>query len=309
MLKSLSIMGLMLSLAACSATKDRDLITNSTRPIAPSLASEIDPNYAVAYLPRIAGPITAVRQKSANNRIHQTVLYPNIGYGGGENQIIVDVSQALGNSQYFQAPSRREIMLEMKKFFPHMRMTISETPGENLHGIYGYAHGTSKIDGNCIYAWQLVKDVTREDIVQWQKFLQPKYSAKARIRYCHPTKTTRELLVLMNGFRVKEVKAETMEMLRFAEGAGYVRPQVQTVPVAAPKPVAKKPAAKRRVTRTYIKKPTSVPAGPRVLLPSEVDNKTHNLVADQQPAPVKIPTKVASAEPVGGPTLLIPIPD
>ena len=283
MLKQFIKVTLLLPLAACSMMSDRSLVTNSTsltgstKAIGPSLANEIDPNYAVAYFPSIAGPISSVRQKSGNNRVHQTVLYPNEGYGGGENQIIVDVAQSNGNKEYYRAPTRSKLLGEMKRFFPTMAMTIDEVPGKNLHGIYGYAHGTSKVDGNCIYAWQVVTKVTRKDLNDLQRFLQPKYSAKIRVRYCHPTKSKQQLLVMMNGLRVKEVIGSTMEMLRFAEGAGYVnqrqafvQPVVQPVVQAKPVRVKKVSTPKRRIVKKQVQAAVTVPDGPRVMLPSEI---------------------------------------
>ena len=258
-----------LPLTACSLTTDKSLVTSSTKAIAPTLASEVDPIYAVAYLPSVAGRIASVRQTSGNNRVHQTVLYPNYGYGGGENQIIVDVARTSSNREYYQAPTRREIVSEMKRFFPTMKMTIDENPGENLHGIYGYAHGKSKIDGNCIYAWQVIRNVTRKDLVDFQRFLQPQYASKVRLRYCHPTKTTQQLLVLMDGFRVKEVTSASLEILRFAEGAGYEKPSAPVVQsVVTKQPVKVKSRSKVNTTK---RQAVTVPEGPRVLLPTELD--------------------------------------
>lgn len=269
MKKLIIALALTLPLSACSLTTDKSLLTSSTRAIAPTLASEVDPNYAVAYLPSVAGPITSVRQTSGNNRVHQTILYPNYGYGGGENQIIVDVAQTSSSKVYYQAPTRREIVSEMKRFFPTMKMTIDQNPGENLHGIYGYAYGKSKVDGNCIYAWQVIRNVTRKDLVDFQRILQPKYASKVRLRYCHPTKTTEQLLVLMDGFRVKEVTSSSLEILRFAEGAGYSKPVIQRVePVIAKQPIKVKTKSKVKTTK---REAVVVPEGPRVLLPTELD--------------------------------------
>lgn len=272
-MKKLSLtLALMLPLTACSMTTDKSIVTSSTKAIAPTLASEVDPIYAVAYLPSIAGPISSVRQSSGNNRVHQTVLYPNFGYGGGENQIIVDVAQTSSNKVYYQAPTRREILGEMKRFFPTMNMAIDQNPRENLHGIYGYAYGKSKIDGNCIYAWQVIKNVTRKDLVDLQRLLQPKYASKVRVRYCHPTKTTDQLLVLMDGFRVKEVASSSLEILRFAEGAGYAKPApVLAQPVIAATPVRVKTRPK---VKSIKRQAETVPKGPRVLLPTELDGSS-----------------------------------
>lgn len=278
-MKKLSLtLALVLPLSACSMATDKSILTSSTKAVAPTLASEVDPLYAVAYLPSIAGPISSVRQTSGNNRVHQTVLYPNYGYGGGENQIIVDVAQTASNRVYYQAPTRRQILSEMKRFFPTMKMTIDQNPRENLHGVYGYASGKSKIDGNCIFAWQVVRNVTRKDLGDLQRFLQPKYASKVRLRYCHPTKTTEQLLVMMDGFRIKEVTSSSLEMLRFAEGAGYAKPAPAFVqPVIAPQPVkvATKPKVKTRTKVTTTKRQAvTVPEGPRVLLPTELDGST-----------------------------------
>lgn len=290
-------LALTLPLAACSMATDKSIITNSTQALAPSLASQVAPNNAVAYLPSIAGPIISVRQKSGNNRVHQTVLYPNLGYGGGENQIIVDVSHVGGNREYYQAPTRRKVLSELKRFFPTMKMVIDETPGENLHGVYGYAYGSSKTDGNCIFAWQVIKNVTRGDLGDVQRFLQTKFASKVRVRYCHPTKTKQQLLVLMNGFRVKEVTSSTIEMLRFSEGAGYVNQSVTTQPSIvkkAPVRVSKAPKRRSRIIRKEKLAAATVPNGPRVLLPTEVGGKqATDLIKKKKP----IVTEVSFVDP------------
>ena len=300
-MKKLSLtMALMLPLTACSLTTDKSAITSSTKALAPTIASEVDPLYAVAYLPGVAGPISSVRQTSGNNRVHQTVLYPNYGYGGGENQIIVDVAQTSSSKVYYQAPTRREIVSELKRFFPTMKMTIDQNPGENLHGIYGYAHGKSKIDGNCIYAWQVIRNVTRNDLGDLQRMFQPKYASKVRLRYCHPTKTTEQLLVLMDGFRVKEVTSASMEILRFAEGAGYSKPATPvTQPIIAKQPVKVKTRAKITTTK---RKAVTVPEGPRVLLPTELDGSAPVLKETSS-------TKVAGAFVVDPNAPKIPLPN
>lgn len=297
-------LALMLPLTACSMTTDKSIVTSSTKAVAPTLASEVDPLYAVAYFPSIAGPISSVRQSSGNNRVHQTVLYPNYGYGGGENQIIVDVAQTSSNRAYYQAPTKRQIVSEMKRFFPTINMTIDQNPRENLHGIYGYAHGTSKTDGNCIFAWQVVRNVTRKDLVDFQRFLQPKYASKVRVRYCHPTKTMDQLLVLMDGFRIKEVTSSSLEILRFAEGAGYAKQApafaqpVVTQPAIVSNPVKVKA---RPIVTTSKRQAVTVPEGPRVLLPTELDGST--------PVIIKRKIKVAQNFVVDPDAPKIPLPN
>lgn len=266
----------MAGLSACNTIKDHELLTGSTRVFAPSISSEIDPDYAVAYFPNVAGPVQTVRQQSGKNRVHQTIIYPTIGHASGENQIIIDVAQVKGNQDYVRAPTRRELLIEIKRFFPNMAMQIDELPGENLHGIYGVAYGTSKIDGNCMFAWQVISNVGRQDIDTYKKWFEPNYRAKVRVRYCHPTKSRQQLLVLMNGFRVKNMVHSTMDILRFAEGAGVQNTQSQTAQfqaesVSSTQKVVTKPVAahSRQVTSKAAK--VAQPEGPRVLLPSELD--------------------------------------
>lgn len=314
-LKKIGLLVALLGLSACSIITDRDLMTGSTghsssafgtwsvnkvsgHGLAPSLSNEINPNYAIAYFPSVAGNIQTVRQQSGKDRIHQTVLYPTMGHGSGENQIIIDVAKVKSNNDYIHAPTRRQIQQELKRYFPKMSMTIDELPGENLYGIYGYAYGTSKIDGNCIFAWQVISDVSLRDLDETKSLFQANYRAKLRVRYCHPTKSKDQLLVLMNGFRVKPVTSATMEILRFSESTGYAASQasqtaVETTSLASK---SKQPAIRKVVTPAKVEKPN----GPRVLLPSEFDevaDHASDMVAVQQ-----ISSEATTA-------LLIPLPD
>lgn len=332
LMKKIGLIAALMGLSACTIITDRDLMTGSTgagqnalasgtwvggtwaganwakgkvsgHRLAPSLSNEINPNYAIAYLPSVAGNIQTVRQQSGRDRIHQTVLYPTTGHGSGENQIIIDVAKVKGNNDYIHAPTRRQIQQELKRFFPKMPMTIDELPGENLYGIYGYAYGTSKIDGNCIFAWQVISDVSRRDLDEMKNPFQANYRAKLRVRYCHPTKSKDQLLVLMNGFRVKPVTSATMEILRFSESTGYAASQAPQTAVETIKPVPAKTqsVAKKVVTPAKIEKPL----GPRVLLPQEFDP-----VADQATDIVAVSTPVIQQTSSEATTaLLIPMPD
>lgn len=279
--RMMAMMALALTVSGCATGDDPELLTGSTKPLAPTLEADVPSEYAAAYLPRIAGRVEGVRQSSRPNQIFQTVLYPNPGYGGGENRLTVSIAPPSSGSSYFQAPTQREIVSEMRKALPGAAMAIANAAGQNMHGLFGYAIGSAGKGGTCIFAWQTAREVSREPSTGFDRLKRSRYAAKIRLRYCHPTMTEASLVSLMAGLRIREISPTTLEMLRFAEGAGvaarpsYGLAQPETVkprPVAA-RPVAAKPKRVARTTpvaRTDAETTALLPAAPRVLKPGEL---------------------------------------
>lgn len=278
--RMMAMMALALSVSGCVTGNDPELLTGSTKPLAPTLEADVPPEYAAAYLPRVAGRVEGVRQSSRPNQIFQTVLYPNPGYDGGENRVTLSIAPPSAGSSYFQAPTQREIVLEMRQSLPGSAMRIASTAGQNMHGLFGYAIGKAQKGGTCIFAWQTAKEISREPSTGFERLKRSRYAAKVRLRYCHPSMTEASLVSLMAGLRIREVTPTTVEMLRFAEGAGVTaRPAYDLAepvavvqrPVAARK-IAAKPA---KITRKKLEARDSAETkelakAPRVLRPDEL---------------------------------------
>tara|TARA_R110002020_G_scaffold6357_2_gene26831 strand:+ start:1133 stop:2065 length:933 start_codon:yes stop_codon:yes gene_type:complete len=280
----MAMMALALAATGCTTGNDPALLTGSTPPVAPTLIADVAPDYAVAYLPQVAGGVKAVRQSSGTNRIFQTILYPNPGYGDGENELMISIAPPSSGASYFQAPTERQVTSEMRAALPGVAMRISSTVGQNPQGPFGYATGTPAGGGACIFAWQTARDIGRADRAGFGKLARTHYAAKVRLRYCHPDMSEGALVSLMSGLRVREVSATTMEMLRFAEGSGvatqpgYAARRVQARPVTEPATAVAKSPAKAAEVETEM----PVRSAPRVLKPGELAG----YAGAQKPAPV-----------------------
>lgn len=274
--RMMAMMALALTVSGCATGDDPELLTGSTKPLAPTLEADVPSEYAAAYLPRIAGRVEGVRQSSRPNQIFQTVLYPNLGYGGGENRLTVSIAPPSSGSSYFQAPTQREIVSEMRKALPGAAMAIANATGQNMHGLFGYAIGSAGKGGTCIFAWQTAREVSREPSTGFERLKRSRYAAKIRLRYCHPTMTEASLVSLMAGLRIREISPTTLEMLRFAEGAGVAaRPSygLTQQAVVKPRPFATKHKRVTRpapVARAGAETTALLPAAPRVLKPGEL---------------------------------------
>jgi hypothetical protein len=272
----MAMMALALTVSGCATRDDPVLFTGSIKPDAPTLEADVSPEYAAAYLPQVAGRVEAVRQSSSPGRIFQTVLYPNQGYGGGENHLTVSIAPPSADSSYFQAPTRRQITNEMRSVLPGVAMRITSVAGQNLHGPFGYAIGAGGNSGTCVFAWQTAKQIGRTPGTGLGRLAPSRYAAKVRLRYCHPTMTESSLVSLMAGLRIREVSPTTIEMLRFAEGTGVTARSIQIVRQPAlvdNGPVASK-ATQAVKAKPKPKQPAVVaaplPNTPRVLKPGEL---------------------------------------
>lgn len=301
----LAMMALALAVTGCATGDDPALLTGSIAPVAPSLIADVSPDYAAAYLPRVAGRVEAVRQSSRPDHIFQTVLYPNPGYGDGENELKVSIAPPSSGPSYFQAPSERQVMSEMRSALPGVGMRISSAIGRNPHGPFGYATGELAGGGACIFAWQTAGEIGRADQAGFGRLRRTQYAAKVRLRYCHPDMNEAALVSLMSGLRIREVSATTIEMLRFAEGSGvaaqpgYASARVQARPVAEPVTVAARPE------RKPVAQDIEVPLrnAPRVLKPGELAG-----YADAQTVSPVVLVEAASDARAIGAAPAIPLP-
>ncbi|KGF67846.1 hypothetical protein LL06_19930 [Hoeflea sp. BAL378] len=268
----MAMMALALALTGCATGNDPALFTGSTPPVAPALIADVAPDYAAAYLPQVAGGVKAVRQSSRPDHIFQTILYPNPGYGDGENELMISIAPPSSGASYFQAPTERQVASEMRAALPGVAMRIASNVGQNPHGPFGYATGAPAGGGACIFAWQTAREIGRADQNGFGKLTRTHYAAKVRLRYCHPSLSEGALVSLMSGLRIREVTAATVEMLRFAEGSGvatqpgYAAQRVQARPVTEPATV--KAAAPARPSADETEMP--VRSAPRVLKPGEL---------------------------------------
>ncbi|MEM5494292.1 cellulose biosynthesis protein BcsN [Hoeflea sp. AS16] len=276
MSRFMAIMVVILSASGCTTGVDTSLSTGSLKPQAPTLIADVAPEYAAAYLPQAAGGIEAVRQSSKPDQVFQTVLYPNPGYAAGENSLSVSIAPPSSGRSYYQAPTRREIVGEMRTALPDVAMAIAAAPGQNQQGAFGYAIGRSAGGDACIFAWQIVEDISRSGQTGWSKLARSRYAAKIRLRYCHPEMSEAGLVSLVSGLRLREVSATTIEMLRFAEGSGVSSRQGY-----ASSPVEERPAAKPvTVVARSVKKPVVAKGesrttnASRVLMPGELQAVT-----------------------------------
>lgn len=271
-LRIMAMMALALSVSGCATGDDPTLVTGSIRPEAPALIADVAPDYAAAYLPQVAGRVEAVRQSSKPGHVFQTILYPNAGYEAGENTLSVSIAPPSSDTSFRQAPTRNEIMAEIRAALPGRAMAIAAAPGQNLQGPFGYATGPGTGGGACIFAWQIAKDISRSEQTGLGKLARSGHAAKIRLRYCHPSMNEAALVSMMSGLRVREISDATIEMLRFAEGSG--------VPLRAgyasdPSPESEAVAPTKRVAGpvsepVVVEEESPAPTGPRVLKPGEL---------------------------------------
>lgn len=297
MLRATAMMALVFTVSGCTTGDDPMMFTGSIKPEAPTLVADVSPDYAAAYLPQVAGRVDSVRQTSKPDHIFQTVLYSNPGYSDGENTLSLSIAPPSSGSSYFQAPTQRQVVSEMRTALPAVRMQVSSTAGQNLQGPFGYATGRPANGGTCIYAWQIAKDISRSDETGFRKLASSRYAAKVRLRYCHPSMSEAALVSLMSGLRIRQVSDTTIEMLRFAEGSGvaarasYATEPVQARPVVAP---VSRLVSTAKPAKTTAVQQAAMPVrnAPRVLKPGELEAYTGSqaktlIVATTPQAPVK----------------------
>ncbi len=231
------LLGVLSLAAGCTSVQDPFLTAATGKAVSAPIATEVAPEYAVAFLPATAGGIQTVRQTMREKRLTQDIVYPNTTVLSGENKLTVDIAKR-GEWNLRQAPSERDIRVELRKEFPDLRMNISAVIGDNLHGVFGYASAPVPGGGACIYAWQFARNLTYQDGKSFSTALDTPYAGQIRLRYCHASMTETGLATLMQGLRIKPVSARTFEMLGFAAGsASLAAPAIMAVaPSPAPEP-------------------------------------------------------------------------
>ncbi|CAN7218672.1 cellulose biosynthesis protein BcsN [Rhizobium sp. LjRoot30] len=203
--------GLTALLAGCTSVQDPFLTGATATSVAgPSVSNAVSAEFATASLPLEAGRVVGVQQDVRSDGLSQAILYENATSLPGENRVSVDFGAPGSSSRYLRAPTSATVRAELRSVLPGIRMQISNVPGNNAQGVFGYATGSTG-RGACLYAWQLAKGGLGEG-----------YAAQVRLRYCHPTLPAESLVGLMQQLRLRPVSKETLATFRFANSA--VRP-------------------------------------------------------------------------------------
>lgn len=203
--------GLAAILAGCTSVQDPFLTGATATSVAgPSVSNAVSAEFATASLSLEAGRVVSVQQDVRSDGLSQAILYENATSLPGENRLSVDFGAPGSSSRYLRAPTSATVRGELRSALPGIRMHISNVPGNNAQGVFGYATGSTG-RGACIYAWQLAKGGLGEG-----------YAAQVRLRYCHPTLPAESLVGLMQQLRLRPVSKQTLATFRFAGSA--VRP-------------------------------------------------------------------------------------
>ena len=296
--------------AGCTAVPDPFLETGAIRPDAPSIATEVAPEFAAAYLPSISGRIESVRQTARDGFFEQAIVYSNATASAGENVLTVRVGTPSEGATFLRAPTRRAVMAEMRQALPGIAMTISAAAGENVHGVYGYATGPLGASGSCLYAWQFAKRVSPLKETALGRLETGNYSAQVRLRFCHPAMPQDRIAALMGGMRLKPVTRDTFAMLQYAGGSGYARSAQPVLAHAEPVVLVEEDAQPRRTPKKHrvvveekrAEEPAIIRNAVRVPLPGETVEKTAVVTAKEvTPASEKVKVRARTA--------LVPLPE
>jgi hypothetical protein len=268
-----------LMLAGCTSVSDPFLETGAITPAAPAIATEVSPDFAAAYLPAVAGSIEGVRQTARKDYLDQQIVYANATALAGENVLHVTIGRPASDPQFLRAPSRREILTEMKSAVTGVAMAIEPVIGENVHGVYGYATGDLGKGGSCLYAWQFAKRISPTGQTVTGKLSSTHYAAQVRLRYCTPTIPRERIAAVMAGMRLRPVTAQTFDMLQYVSGSGAASRTPSVV-------VAETPALRREtsvsdvvveerrpVRREIDDRPTEVASGVQVPMPEGTETR------------------------------------
>lgn len=279
--------------AGCTAVHDPFLETGAIRPDAPSIATEVSPEFAAAYLPSISGRIESVRQTARDGFFEQAIVYSNATTSAGENVLTVRVGTPSEGAVFLRAPTRRAVMAEMRQALPGVAMTINAGAGENVHGVYGYATGPLGTSGSCLYAWQFAKRVSPLKETALGRLETGAYSAQVRLRFCHPTMPEDRIAALMGGMRLKPVTRDTFAMLQYAGGSGYARSAGPVLARAEPVVLTEDSVEPRRTPKRRVvveekraEEPVVIRNAVRVPLPGETVQKTA-VVSETKKTPAK----------------------
>ena len=279
--------------AGCTAVHDPFLETGAIRPDAPSIATEVSPEFAAAYLPSISGRIESVRQTVREGFFEQAIVYSNATASAGENVLTVRVGTPSEGAAFLRAPTRRAVMAEMRQALPGVAMKINAAAGENMHGVYGYATGPLGPSGSCLYAWQFAKRVSPLKETALGRLETGAYSAQVRLRFCHPTMPEDRIAALMGGMRLKPVTRNTFAMLHYAGGSGYARSAQPVLAGADPVVLTDDGTEPRRTPKRRVaveekraEEPAVIRNAVRVPLPGEMVEQTA-VVSEMKKTPAK----------------------
>ena len=270
----------------CTSVLQDPYLTNSiVAPSAPTVASEVSPEYALALLPSVAGSPRSVRQQVQDQHAKQEIIYENPTSMEGENSLTVEVGLRGSDVFPMRAPSEAKLLAEMRSALPGIAMEISPIIGENGQGVYGYATGAFGASGSCIYAWQYIKDLSGDDTPFLGSLTANGYSSQVRLRYCSQSIGAQSIAFLMQGLRVKPVTPETFGDLKFAIGSSIAS---RNAPIAQTYPVEVKYVPKPEpVSEPEVVEQTAEPKAPDVKIKNASRVPVPTVTADAKPAAPK----------------------
>lgn len=242
-------------LASCTSVVDDPFLrTGAIEGNWPSLATTVSPEYAAAALPGL--PATTVRQTGGKGKIEQTIVYANATDLPGENMLSITIDPSAKITRSNGAPSRSQVLAEMRSALSGVAMRISPVIADNAYGVFGYATGSIGKGGSCVYAWQFAKNIRPYDGGQ---FAASGGAAQIRLRYCSPSIAADRIVALMQGLRLNPASSQSAQMLGYAAAPGAFAPvpflEQEARPVAAETAVA---APVRRVRRPAVTENRSV---------------------------------------------------
>ncbi|MCM2473333.1 cellulose biosynthesis protein BcsN [Rhizobium sp. CG5] len=223
-------------LSGCTSVQDPFLTASTVN--APRVAgasastSEVAPHFALASLPGLPASILSIRQNLTAETAVQTIVFANDTVQDGENALTIEVGLS-GEGVFRQAPSRNDVMREMKASLRGVPMKMTEAMGRNAYGVYGYATGSLPSGGACVYAWQLIKDGQMENgAPAVGNLMQRAHPVRIRLRYCDTAATPDRLATLLGDLRIKPITSQTLDMLRLASGSSAAASFAPVAPVA-----------------------------------------------------------------------------
>lgn len=273
MKRLLPILATFVALTSCTSVVDDPFLkTGAVQGDWASLATTVPPESALAAIPGLAA--TTVRQSGKKGGIEQTILYANATDLPGENMLSVKMGASIKAGRTTAAPTRPQIMAEMRTALAGVRMQVSPVIADNAYGVFGYATGSAGKDVTCVYAWQFARNIRSYDGSQSAGG----NAAQIRLRYCNPGAGADRIVALMQGLRINSSPPQNLAGLGLPAGGGLVpaplaiaQPfvQQQASPVVA-QTVAVAPA--RRVEKPVVaeQKPVEEKAGSTIVNAAKV---------------------------------------
>ena len=278
-------------LASCTSVVDDPFLrTGAIEGNWPSLATTVSPEYAAAALPGL--PATTVRQTGGKGKIEQTIVYANATNLPGENMLSITIDPSAKITRSNGAPSRSQVLAEMRSALSGVAMRISPVIADNAYGVFGYATGSIGKGGSCVYAWQFAKNIRPYDGGQ---FTASGGAAQIRLRYCSPSIAADRIVALMQGLRLNPSSSQTFQTAGYTGGPSAFGPVPFMEQAARPNAVENIAAAPVR----RVKRPVVAENQPMDRVVAETAGTAEKTIANAVKVPMPGEAAVmAAAEPV-----------